>query len=178
MKEEWKDIPNYKGIYQISDLGRVRSFKFNKEKILKNGLAGKGYLVVRLSDGVKTKTHYIHKLVASEFLGDRPDGYFICHSDGNCLNNNASNLYYDLPKQNTTDIYRHGRKGGVGKLSILEVCFIRDLYNSKTYSQVKLSKMFNISKMNVSYIVRGKTFEYINDDGSINDSETAISYTS
>ena len=48
--ENWKDIEGYEGIYQISDLGRVKSIKFSKERILKPSNSRKGYLFVDLFD--------------------------------------------------------------------------------------------------------------------------------
>lgn len=175
-KEIWKDIPSYDS-YQVSNFGRVKSFRTSKPRILKNQLAVRGYYVVRLTnnDGI-IKTKNIHYLVASAFIGERPEGYFVCHLDGNELNNNLNNISYDTPKSNSVDIYRHGRKGGVGKLSLFEVSFIRELYKTEKHSQLKLSKMFNISKMNINHIIKKRTFKYTDKKGNIIDSETRIIY--
>lgn len=77
MKEIWRDIKDYEGLYQVSNLGRVRSFdqylndnggiKFKKGRILKPLKGTKGYLLVRLyKDGIG-KTFKIHRLVAMTF---------------------------------------------------------------------------------------------------------------
>jgi len=68
MKEVWKDIPNYEGIYQVSNFGNVKSFKFGKVKILKKLLLKDNYHVVRLCLNGQPKTLKIHQLVAVVFL--------------------------------------------------------------------------------------------------------------
>ena len=79
MIEEWKDIPEYEGLYQVSNLGRVKSLektKLNKglypfkqkEIILKLGLNSNGYFIVILTNNKKRKTYSVHKLVAICFL--------------------------------------------------------------------------------------------------------------
>ena len=73
-KEIFKDIPNYEGIYQVSNLGNVKSLKFGKERILKPSNNGKGYFQVILWKDGKLKTKKIHVLVAMAFLGHIPNG--------------------------------------------------------------------------------------------------------
>jgi hypothetical protein len=85
MKEIFKDIPEYEGFYQISNLGNVKSLsrnylnkgKYNsisKEKILKHCKDTCGYYFVGLCKNGKVKNFTIHKLVAMAFLGHVPDG--------------------------------------------------------------------------------------------------------
>ena len=65
----WKDIPNYEGMYQVSNLGRIRSFKRGKERVLKPGLNSHGYYQVELWKGGEGKTNKIHRLVMLAFVG-------------------------------------------------------------------------------------------------------------
>ena len=92
--EEWIDIIGYEGMYQISNLCRVKSMKFGKEKILKNGLNSAGYLFIYLCKEGIIKSFAVHQLVAQAFLGHVIDGHtmVVNHIDGNKLNNNINNL--------------------------------------------------------------------------------------
>jgi len=94
MKEIYKDIEGYEG-YQVSDLGNVKSFKGKKEKVLKSGVNGRGYLNVNLSKNGKTKNFSVHQLVAMAFLNHVPNGNkgLVCdHIDNDKLNNRLDNL--------------------------------------------------------------------------------------
>lgn len=73
-KEEWKSIPNYEGLYEVSSLGRVKSLIYRKEKIKKLTLEKKGYLVTHLSNNGLKKTFRVHQLVAMAFLNHKTDG--------------------------------------------------------------------------------------------------------
>lgn len=66
MEEIWKDIKDYEGLYQISSLGRVKSFY--KNKILKPRVKENNYLIVSLYKEGKDKKFYIHRLVAEAFI--------------------------------------------------------------------------------------------------------------
>ena len=66
--EKWKDIFGYDGAYQVSDLGRVRSLKFGKTRVLRPVKLKSGYLFVNLSKNGKEKMGYIHQLVARHFI--------------------------------------------------------------------------------------------------------------
>ena len=60
--EEFRDIPDYEGVYQVSNLGRVKSLKFNKERILKSTKDRDGYLRVYLCLNNKSKTNKVENL--------------------------------------------------------------------------------------------------------------------
>lgn len=102
MEEIWKDIKDYEGLYQISNMGRVKSLPklmktptttfMTKEKIKKANLC-KGYLRIGLQKNGKIKNYFVHRLVAQAFLGDA-NGLTVNHKDENKLNNRADNLEY------------------------------------------------------------------------------------
>lgn len=72
--EVWKDILNYEGIYQVSSLGRIKSLKFEKEKVLKQSMYKDKYYTCALCLKCKSKTYKVHKLVAVAFLNHVPCG--------------------------------------------------------------------------------------------------------
>jgi hypothetical protein len=114
--EKFKDIVGYEGLYQVSNLGNIKSFRSNKERILKSGLGGNGYLTVALhKDGV-TKTHTVHRVVAMAFLGHTPNGYKIVvdHIDNNKLNNMVGNLQLTTARHNVSKDIRGASSEYVG----------------------------------------------------------------
>ena len=92
--EIWKDIPGYEGLYQVSNLGRVKSLKYNKERILKCGINTHGYNIVVLCDNGKPKTKNVHQLVAMSFLNHNPCGFklVIDHKNDIKTDNRLENL--------------------------------------------------------------------------------------
>jgi len=105
-KEIFKDIPTYEGIYQISNLGNVKSLgndKARKEKILKVRIRCDGYYQVNLWKEGKQKTIALHVLVAMAVLGHIPDGTNRTvpdHKDGDKSNNRADNLELITQREN------------------------------------------------------------------------------
>lgn len=114
--EVFKDIPNYEGIYQISNLGRVKSLERKrhnkcgvvKSRILKQILSGKKcrqYYCVNLYCDGRRKSFKVHLLMSVTFLNHKPngcDGLVVDHIDNNSLNNNLNNLQLITFRENTT----------------------------------------------------------------------------
>lgn len=92
MKEIFKDIKDYEGIYQVSNLGRIKSLQnYRKNNILKPKMK-KGYYQVGLRKNNKRKWYSVHRLVAQTFLPNENNLPQVNHRDENKLNNNVSNL--------------------------------------------------------------------------------------
>jgi hypothetical protein len=74
--EIWKDVPNYEGLYQVSDLGNVKSVYFWRGSLFRvlSPTIQKGYLYVKLSKNGIRKKYAIHQLVAMAFLDHKPNG--------------------------------------------------------------------------------------------------------
>ena len=123
MSEEiWKDIPNYEGLYQASNLGRVKSLerldaigrKVN-EKILKSARDRYGYYRIQLWKQSIGKAYQVHRLVWSAFNGPIPEGMQVNHIDEKPSNNSLSNLNLMTPKENCNWGTRNERAGKVLK---------------------------------------------------------------
>ena len=100
MKEIWKDIKDYEGHYQVSNLSRVKSIKFGKERILKPVTDRHGYSIVGLWKNNKQKTYKVHRLVAEAFIPNPYNLPQVNHKDENPLNNNVNNLEWCNSKYN------------------------------------------------------------------------------
>ena len=94
-RRKWKDIPGYEGLYQVSNLGEIKSLgngKTRKEKILRLTKDKYGYLYITLSENGKLKKFKVHRLVAMAFIPN-PNNYTqINHKDENRSNNRVENL--------------------------------------------------------------------------------------
>ena len=89
--EKWRSIAGYEGLYEVSNLGSVRSLKFGKTKILKPGRVG-GYLMVVLCKDGKVRCMKVHRLVASAFIPNPLGLETVNHIDEDKTNNDVSNL--------------------------------------------------------------------------------------
>ena len=111
MTEEWRWIKGYEGIYQISNMGRFKSFLSDKEngQIRSNVNKNGWYFTVNLytKGGEKRKTVRIHRLVYEAFVGDIPKGFHIHHKDGNRQNNRIDNLELLHPAEHASESANH-----------------------------------------------------------------------
>lgn len=115
IEEEFKAVKGYEGLYEVSNLGRVRSLKYGKGRVLCGSNNGAGYLQVVLSKNSKRKDCAVHRLVAEAFIPN-PDGLpQINHIDEDKTNNCVWNLEWCDVKYNInygTGIERSAEKRG------------------------------------------------------------------
>ena len=110
-QEQWRDVDGYDGAYQVSDLGRVRSLKFGKERILKNHTLPSGYVQIGLSKNGRVNVKLIHRLVAQAFIPNDDDNKTQINHRNECKSDNkVSNLEYCTPQYNVTYNDIHKRK--------------------------------------------------------------------
>jgi hypothetical protein len=102
--EEFRDIKGYEGLYQISNLGRVKSLHFKKEVVLVKAIHRTGYFKINLSKDNKRKTRLVHQLVAESFLNHVRSGLklVVNHINFNRLDNRVENLEILTNRANTS----------------------------------------------------------------------------
>jgi hypothetical protein len=104
MMEEWKNVIGYEDLYQVSNLGRVKSLQYSN-KILKNSISSRGYCMVGLYKNKQRKLFSVHKLVAIHFLDSslkEGQDRVVDHIDNNPLNNHISNLQITSNRHNSS----------------------------------------------------------------------------
>lgn len=172
MEEEiWRQIPGYKGVYEISNQGGVRSYytrgggiNFEKVPYVKRpsyGARNRDYVVVGLTKAFKVKFWPLHKLLALVFIPnpDPKHKKWVNHIDGDKTNNDLSNLEWCTASENQKHAYQTGlRKKNIGEANgrtKLNKEQVLDIFHSlgNTYD---LAKEFNVSRGLVSHIKQGK----------------------
>lgn len=174
MKEVFKDIENYEGLYQVSNYGRVKSlYRYNclgtlvKGRTLKPGGDVDSYLhVVLCKNGVK-KTYLVHRLVALMFLDKSVgNGLEVNHKNGDKRDNKVDNKVDNLEWVSSSYNSRHtfdvlgyktvrGSKHGMAKLDDDKVREIKRLLKEGMYSQLKIGGMFGVGSRAISKINSG-----------------------
>lgn len=165
--ETWKTIPNYPD-YEVSDLGRVRSWKTGAPKELSPGRSGpkrNQYLMVNLWSNGRGQPFKIHALVLDAFVGPRPEGLVACHNNGDNFDNRLSNLRWGTPSSNQMDRVSHGTSNRgdrhpLSKLTNSQAEEIRRTYATGATTQRGLAARFGISQSAVSLITTGKVRVY------------------
>lgn len=123
------------------------------------------YFRVTLTKNGEKHTLRVHHLVLTAFVGERPEGKWALHNDGNSLNNKLSNLRWGTPKENCDDRAKHGNtmfgeSNPKSKLSSEDVKEIREAYQSGEVSQVELAEAFGVTQPHISAIVLQKTWRH------------------
>lgn len=168
MKEIWKDIKGYEGLYQASNLGRIKSLprkiirkngiiQRNPEKILKPQSLFSYKGVYLYDEESNRKSKMIHRLVAETFMPDYTEDLQVNHIDGDKFNNKLCNLEWVTPSENIrhaidTELLKHYTK--YSDEEILK-CYN---YIIETNTPIKTAcNKFNISYKNFMTILNGNT---------------------
>lgn len=172
--EEWRDIPSYEGLYQVSNLGGVKSLpkavldpsgrvRRYGERILKQQPVNKyGHLKVGLyKDGVCTEL-LVHRLVLMAFVRLPRDGEEALHGDGDPKNNLLQNLRWGSSKENSEDCLSHGTIArGIDlpqtKLSVEDVLLIREDDRPSTL----IAKEYGVNARHIRGIKSNKYWKHV-----------------
>ena len=169
--EEWKQI-NWAKDYEVSSLGRVRSWKVtpsNKKnkvvenpKILSTKIGSRGYPCVAIwsDQGIK-KMPNVHVLVAEAFLGPRPERMVVCHKNDNKSDARLINLEYGTHSKNKQQAIKNG-VAPVGedhpqsKLTNNEVAQIKEMLSYGDLTHKQIGDIFGVSRFTIGSIKYGK----------------------
>ena len=161
MKEIWRDIKGYEGLYRISNKGRLYRKNFGVIKLQKDK---DGYAIYRLSIRHVEKTAKIHRIVAEHFLG--VSRLLVNHKDGIKNNNWVSNLEWVTSKQNSEHarlmgFTRRGEQVSNSKLTEKEVRQLRAEYSCGDVLQRQLALKFGVSRNHISRIILRQRWAHI-----------------
>lgn len=171
--EIWKDIPDYEGRYQVSNMGRVKSlkrkvrsvnwysgkefFRTVPERILKPGRSCKsGHLSVVLEHGGTGKP--VHQLVMRAFVGNPPHGMEVLHINGNPTDNRLENLRYGTRTENILDVLYQGKRWR--KLSLDDVAYIKFALFCGIQGR-QIAKELGVAENAISNVKTGRTFKWV-----------------
>lgn len=165
--EEWKDIEWYAGLYQISNFGRVKSFRYGEGKIIKPFI-NNGYYCVGLSRKDDYKKVRVHRLVAKHFIPNPDNKKEVNHIDGNKLNNNVSNLEWSTRSENIKHAFLNGLKT-ISEKQIAQCRLLGQSLSKKVLqydmqdnfikewdSTAEAGRQLKINQSNISACCRGK----------------------
>lgn len=160
----WLPVSGYRGLYEVSDAGLIRSFyKYREGHIMSPALNRNGYYSVSLSYCDIKRSFLVHRLVCQEFLWKSKLG--VNHIDGNRLNNNLSNLEYAYHLDNIAHAHRlglfvRGTKVPSSKLNENKVSKIRQL-RRHGWTPLELQNKFKTSSSNIYSILLNQTWKHV-----------------
>lgn len=174
MGERWKSIPGYEGIYEVSDLGRVRRLTFDNHhvrnrpiepRILRSWLTKHGYARVALSKNGKSTSPHVHRLVLIAFVGPPPEGYEAAHLNGDRADSRLCNLAWKTRKDNHADKILHGtaqrgERNPNAKLTETDVVAIRKM-KAGGLRAVDASRRLGIPLTSVYHVWEGRRWTHI-----------------
>jgi len=175
MSEQWKAIPGYEGVYEVSDQGRVRRIGKAKGaqvgRIKKLTTKANGYVVVGMKNGSVRRVEYVHRLVMLAFAASESGRNEVNHIDGNPQNNRLENLEWASRSENQLHAIHvlkscspsalPGERNPQSKLTEAQVRQIRELYKTGQYSSRELADMFGVTKSPIKQIIRRKTWRHV-----------------
>lgn len=171
MQEEWKDVAGHKGLYQVSNLGRVKSlsrmiiskrwgtpmYRLFKEIIRKPSKTRNGYYMLALCKNNINRNYSISRLVAIAFIPNPKNKMTVNHIDGNKTNNIAENLEWATHSENMKHAFRTGLlKVKIGKENPLHGRHFSEEHKRKIGESKKGKHLSEETKNKISIALTGK----------------------
>jgi hypothetical protein len=171
--EIWKDIPNFEGLYQVSNIGRVKSVdrirnqsngkkRFFPEKIIKPFIDDSGYprICIYTKDATPTKQK-VHRLVAMAFIPNPDNKPCVGHLDNDRMNPKVENLVWCTVKENAQHCIKSGRQhklSAEAHPSSKPVIAINKITGQRTKfgSQKHAAKMLGLHQTHVNGVITGR----------------------
>lgn len=180
MEEKWKPIYGYKGSYEASDMGRIRSLTRNipignctrlvKGRVLSPSKSKCGYYRVILCDKEgRKKNYYVHRLVLSAFYPTDNDDLQVNHISGIKSDNRLVNLEWVTAGENAIHAFKNGLRGKGEKhvnavLTLKQVKFVKSLISffGRKVNLAQLARTMNINYVTLASIKYERTWKHIN----------------
>lgn len=175
--ETWFDIPNWEGLYQVSNLCRIKSLPryrrcgldsgyVTKEKIMAHVDDKQGYKIIRFSKDGIPKAMKVHRIIAETFIPNPFNKKEVNHINGIKFDNIVENLEWATSSENRLHAFDIGLqpKGNLHpctKLSEQVVREIRMKYHKDNYGYKKIAKEYNVTPSNIQRIINRKTWNHI-----------------
>lgn len=158
--EVWRDVKGYGGLYQVSNMGRVKSFRGSTIRILHGHINLDGYVAVTFTLKGKCKAFFVHALVAQAFIPNPGKKDTVNHKRGKKSDNRVSELEWMTRSENMRHAFKIGLAVGKRKLSAEEVRYIRENYKkgSHTFGCNALARKFNVSEKVIEKVIGYKTY--------------------
>ena len=174
--EEWRPVPGYVGLYEVSDEGRVRSLPrmtigrngrrhIVHGRILCLGTSHNGYKTAELSRDGAARKFRVNRLVAEAFIGPALPGLVACHNDGDRANNRAENLRWDTYQANSDDMDVHGTKqyGTANSQARLNPDSVREIrrLSAGGMQQKVIAARYGVNPATVALVLHGRTWTHV-----------------
>lgn len=178
MKEIWKDVVGFEGLYRVSNLGNVIGMKKSwvcgmygnirtrPESLSKQSIDTSGYSQVWLCKNGKSKNYLVHRIIAKAFLPNPENKKDVNHKNGCKSDNNLSNLEWCTRSENVIHAFKNnlkkpskGSKHGMSKLKEEDVLKIREMHPK--FSKLEIAEIFNVTRRSVNNIVNRKSWRHV-----------------
>lgn len=172
LKEEWKDIPGYKGRYQASSHGQIKSLsrlipcihnakRRIRERILSQHIMNANYYTAHICYDMNNKTMLVHRLVAMAFLSNPENKPEVNHKNGIRLDNRVENLEWVTSKENTAHARGSGLFDNSGEkhyLSKLTIKNVNSIRRNKNLTHKQLGEKYGVNRRTITDVLLLKTW--------------------